>query len=152
MTEMALLVLFCEGNNTETSLDLSLYSLLFDQNKTEIRAAQGGHEMVREKTIATCEAQEMLRSSRLYFGLCDRDRNLGIKFPDVMILPVAEVENLFWLPDLLRLFDKILEELGENLLQGQFQKNKKEFWSKFRLLTGKRIFYYMTEYQKCRIF
>ncbi|CAF3391080.1 unnamed protein product [Rotaria socialis] len=149
MTGTAPLVLFCEGSESKKNIDSALYSLLFDRNKIEIRAVHGGYSAVQKKTIATREAQKVLRSPRHYYGLCDRDRNLGISVPDVIVLPVAEAENLFWMPELWPLFSKMLNQIGPSLSSTTFNSKKEKFWKEFQKLTGRRIFYYMIEYEAC---
>ncbi|CAF1086302.1 unnamed protein product [Didymodactylos carnosus] len=146
MTDAAPRVLFCEGEQASQSIDFRLYSLLFDANKIEVRPMEGGCEGVRVKTKPAQSASEVLRSPRHYFGIRDRDRNFGIAQRFIVILPIAEIENLFWVPKLWPLFHKMLKALGKNVSEDHVRQKKNEFWNKFRSLLKTRMYYYMSEY------
>ncbi|CAF1220090.1 unnamed protein product [Rotaria sp. Silwood1] len=109
MTYNTQIVLFCEGK--ATSIDSKIYTLCFDPKKVEIRPVAGGFADVQKKTLAAKNAADLLRSKRLYYGLCDRDRNIVIALTDVCMLPVAEIENMFWMPDMWSLYEDMLLQL-----------------------------------------
>jgi hypothetical protein len=146
MTYNAPIVLFCEGK--PDSIDSKIYSLFFDPCKIDVQPAGGGYAQVRNKTLAAKNASDLLRAKRSYYGLCDRDRNLAINYTDVCMLPVAEVESIFWIPDMWPLYPDMLKQLDSYDKNDEidYNNNTYKFWRAFRATICLNLYHYMCEY------
>jgi ABC-type branched-subunit amino acid transport system ATPase component len=136
------MVLFCEG--TYGSIDCKIYPLLFDSKQVDIRPV-GSSVDVEKKTLAAKNSADLLRSRRLYYGICDRDRNLVKNVEDICVLPVAELENIFWVPEMWSLYPKMLEQL-KSYDEISYRNSTHGFWRAFRALVCLNLYHYMCEY------
>lgn len=146
MTYGAPIVLFCEGNHD--SIDSQIYALFFDSNKLDVQPVGGGFAEVLNKVRATKNASHLLRAKRKYYGLCDRDRNLTMTSNEVCVLPIAEVENIFWMPKMWELFPRIIKQLcgSDPNKEQKYINDTHEFWRGFRALICLNLYQYMCEY------
>lgn len=160
MTTYTPLVLLVEGE--PDGPEMLLYQLLFDRAKLEIRPAMPyGHEKggtygcteVRDKMLAARKGAALFQGAQpiKYYGLCDMDRSSvsHAADPNVAVLPVGELENLFWAapmwshyPSLLRLFTR--KSLAE--VNAMLSKAKDKFWQRFRETVAKYSAKYLSEY------
>ena len=93
-------ILFVEGDNG--SLDVALFRFLYPEHTVIPRASC--HEVIQ--SVTTLRALPQLHHLRIH-GIIDRDRRPDneiekLKTKGIETLIVAEVENLFWVPEVLQ--------------------------------------------------
>ncbi len=110
-------ILFVEGDNG--SLDVALFRFLYPEHTVIPRASC--HEVIQ--SVGTLRALPQLHRLRIH-GIIDRDRRTpteiqGLQSKSVETLSVAEVENLFCVPEVLRVLARQMNLPEETVTQAE---------------------------------
>lgn len=109
-------VLFVEGDSTH-SLDIKLYSLVFDNMRVR---PLGSCDKVIETTRSFNGLKEMHHLES--YGIVDRDRRTEVEVnylrrKQIMVPNVAEIENIFLLPDVIKMMSHRRGRDGKRVMQ-----------------------------------